>query len=167
MEEIWQDIIGYEGKYQVSNMGNVKSLNYHRENREKQLKPKLRKNGYLDVMLYDFNKRRKTIMVHILVSEAFIANPQYLPQVNHKDKDKTNNKVENLEWCTAKYNVIYSRGKKVNQYDLNGNFIKCYDTISNATRSLRLSTKQGIICCCKGKQKTCGGFIWKYADKTL
>ena len=100
--EIWKDIKGYEGLYQVSNLGRVKS-----ERKNRLLKPRLQKNGYLRVNLYDKNSKRSTKSVHRLVAKAFISNPNNLEFVNHKDENKTNNVVSNLEWCTAKYNSNY------------------------------------------------------------
>ena len=101
MKEIFKDIKNYEGLYQVSNLGRVYSV---RNN--KILKPKLNKYGYLSVNL-KYKGSRVTKSIHRLVGEAFIPNPNDLPQVNHKDEDKTNNCVDNLEWCTAKYNHNY------------------------------------------------------------
>ena len=114
MEEIWKDIKGYEGLYQVSNLGRVKSFNYMNTGKEKIKTPTLQKKytmkqgGYLQTTLYKNNKS-KTVLVHRLVAEAFIPNPDNLPQVNHKDYNKTNNCVENLEWCSAKYNSNHKR----------------------------------------------------------
>lgn len=114
MEEIWKDIKGYEGKYQVSNYGSVKTLNYRRTGTARLLIPKNDK-GYLAVGLYK-NGKRKMFLIHRLVAEAFIPNPENLPQVNHIDEDKTNNYVENLEWCTQSYNNNYgTRLKRVSE----------------------------------------------------
>lgn len=110
-EEVWKDIKGYEGLYMVSSFGNVKSLNYRRSGIAKNLKLKNTTNGYKAVILAKEGKH-KDRMVHRLVAEAFIPNPKNLPQVNHKDEDKHNNRVENLEWCTAKYNSNYGTGKE-------------------------------------------------------
>lgn len=108
MEE-WRSIQGYEGLYEVSSYGRVKSLERYKSNnggiqllKEKILRPHNTKKGYLTVQL-----RNKRFTVHRLVAQAFIPNPDNLPQVNHKDEDKTNNNVTNLEWCTAKYNSNY------------------------------------------------------------
>ena len=110
MEEIFLDVEGYEGLYQVSNLGNVKSLNYSKTKKEKLLKPAIR-NGYLKVDLCK-NKTRKTYSVHRLVAIAFIQNPHNFPCINHKDENKQNNVVSNLEWCSYKYNLEYNNGKK-------------------------------------------------------
>ena len=103
--EIWKDVVYFEGLYQVSNLGRVKSLNYSRTGREKVLKPS-KTNGYLQVYLYKEGKSKR-FSIHRLVAFAFIPNPNNLPIVNHKDEDKSNNCVDNLEWCTVAYNNNY------------------------------------------------------------
>lgn len=105
MEEVWKDIKGYEGKYQVSNLGRIKSLSYRNTGISKILVPKINK-GYYEIGLY-LNGIRKMFFVHRLVALTFIPNPNNLPQINHIDEDKTNNCVDNLEWCTQAYNNIY------------------------------------------------------------
>ena len=105
MEE-WKYIEGYEGLYQVSNYGRVRSLFYRKKNQVQLLKLRKVTKGYLQVALWK-NRKRKDFMVHKLVAEAFIPNPNNYPQINHKDEDKTNNCVENLEWCTNEYNHNY------------------------------------------------------------
>ena len=127
--EIWKDVFGYEGLYQVSNKGRVKSINnYHRKDCVI-LKPQLNRFGYEIVNLYRKRKMRH-FFIHKLVAFAFIQNPNNYPQVNHKDECKTNNNVENLEWCTAKYNINYgtrnircslkNKGQKGNVFWNNG-----------------------------------------------
>ena len=110
MNEIWKDIPGYEGKYEVSNLGNVRSLNYNRSGEPKLLKQG-NVNGYKVVILYKDGKK-KTCNVHRLVAMTFIPNPDNLPIVNHKDEDKSNNNVNNLEWCTYKYNNTYGTARE-------------------------------------------------------
>lgn len=113
-EEIWKPVLGYEGLYEVSSYGRVKSVDRYvkacyekyRLHKGKVLSPAKDRYGYLSVVL-SYNGKHKTITVHILVAQAFIPNPDDLPIINHKDEDKTNNRVENLEWCTAKYNMNY------------------------------------------------------------
>ena len=123
MNEIWKDVVGYEGLYQVSNLGNVRSvertINMEHPRygsaivkyESKELRGYLNERGYRKVCLTK-NKHSKIRFVHRLVAEAFIPNPNKLPQINHKDEDKTNNHVDNLEWCTNKYNTNYGEKRK-------------------------------------------------------
>lgn len=115
MEE-WKNVIGYEGLYEVSNKGNVRNVR-----RNTLLRLTKTNYGYIQVSLYK-NGIRTGLKVHRLVAEAFIPNPDNLPQVNHKDEDKTNNNVTNLEWCTAKYNNNYGNRleKSINTKIKNG-----------------------------------------------
>lgn len=117
MTEIWKDIVGYEGLYQVSNLGNVKRLKGYK-GREKGyiveehlIKPSINSNGYQNVVLCK-NGKTKTFTMHRLVAIAFLYNSDNLPQVNHKDENKLNNCVDNLEWCDSKYNNYGTRNKK-------------------------------------------------------
>ena len=161
--EIWKDIKGYEGLYQVSDLGNVKSLKNN-----KILKPSL--GEYKKVILYK-NKKTKTCAIHRLVAETFLDNPEKKPQVNHKDENKHNNNVNNLEWCTHQENMNYGtkqdRESKVKtkhhvlQYDLNGNLIKKWNNL----REIILNTqykKSNIMYCCQNKYKTAYGYKWEY-----
>lgn len=117
-DEVWKDIVGYEGLYRISNKGNVKSLTFRKcvhgvdtvSNADIMLNPTDNGNGYLIVPLFK-NKQRKIHYIHRLVAEHFIANPNKYPVVNHLDRDKKNNCVDNLEWCTQKKNVIHSSDK--------------------------------------------------------
>ena len=110
--EVWKDIKGYEGLYQVSNLGNVMSLHYRGTKNKKQLlKPAKDKDGYLSIALYKDGKT-KQYRVHRLVASAFIPNPNNYSQVNHINEIKDDNRVENLEWCTAKYNNNYGDRRK-------------------------------------------------------
>ncbi|WP_277407911.1 NUMOD4 domain-containing protein [Lacrimispora xylanisolvens] len=157
--EIWREIKGYEGFYSISNLGNVKNLITG-----KILNPALKSNGYLSVDLR--YERPKTVSIHRLVAEAFIQNPLGLPYVNHKDEFKTNNRVENLEWCTAKYNANYGCGALVKntpvlQFDMNGKFVKVWTSIKEAATTLGIKY-QGISRVCRGERKSSGGYIWKY-----
>lgn len=111
MIEIWKDIPGYEGKYQVSNTGEVESLNYNGTGKTKSLKQSTDKKGYKHVRLFK-NGKGKTYKVHRLVAMLFIPNPNNLPIINHKDENKTNNNVNNLEWCTYEYNNTYGTARK-------------------------------------------------------
>lgn len=113
MKEIWKDCKGYEGKYQVSNLGRVWSIGS-----QKYLKGSYDKDGYIQVYLTAKNGKTKIEKIHRLVALAFLDNPNNYPQVNHKDKNKQNNCVDNLEWCDIKYNNTYSKGqlKRVSGY---------------------------------------------------
>ena len=109
--ETWKDVVGFEGMYQVSNLGRIKSLNYSRTNKEKIMKPSLTTNGYLRVVLRKDGKSF-TRAVHRLVAEAFLPNVDNLEEVNHKDECKTNNSLNNLEWCNRKYNINYGTARQ-------------------------------------------------------
>lgn len=163
MIEIFKDIEGYEGLYQISNMGSVKSLGNGNSNnsKEKILKPTKDKKGYLTVDLYKQGKR-KIYKVHRLVAQKFIENPNNLPQVNHKDEDKTNNQVNNLEWCDCQYNINYgTRNEKISKQ------LMCLETglVYPSTREVQKQlgfAHSNISKCCNGKIKSCGGFHWCY-----
>ena len=118
--------------------------------------------GYLEVHL-KIAKEDKTYKVHRLVAMAFIPNPNNFPQINHKNENKEDNQVLNLEWCTNKYNARYSKSKKILQYDLNNNFIKEWECLAEVERQTNISYSN-IIACCRGKRKTAGKYIWKYKD---
>lgn len=115
-EEIWRSIDGYEGLYEVSNTGLIRSLDRFVGNRNrikgKILSIRIEKDGYCSVALSKDGKIKR-YKIHRLVAQAFIPNPEGLPQVNHKDENKTNNNVDNLEWCTSKYNINY--GSRLNK----------------------------------------------------
>jgi len=172
MEEIWKDIKGYEGLYQVSNLGNVKS--FHKE-KERLLKFGINNKGYYVVNLYKENNAT-TKKVHRLVAETFIANLYNLPIINHKDENKLNNNVINLEWCDNKYNLNYGntklnminaskkRMKAIIQFDINNNEIAKYNSIREASRKTNIN-RWDISNCAKGKQKSAKGFIWRYINE--
>ena len=170
MQEEWRDIKGYENMYQISNMGNVKSLNYKQTGREKIMKSLVDKDGYLFVCLCK-NRKVKPFKVHRLVAQAFISNPNNYPCVNHKDENKQNNCVSNLEFCTVKYNNIYNGRQKRIAEKLSKPVLKI-DPISNEIVAefpsikeveRQLGYNQGNISkCCKGKRNTAGGFKWRY-----
>ena len=180
MEELWKDIKGYEGCYKISNTGKVLSLkrilhtSYHNRlhvTNERILKSHITRNGYELVSLNKDNKKDR-YLVHRLVAEAFIPNPKSLPQVNHKDENKLNNHIENLEWCTAKYNGEYSRTlqkayaaikRKVTQYTKTNVFIKTFESATYASRQTGIK-QSSITLACQGKYKTAGGYVWKYYE---
>lgn len=170
IEEKWKDIVGYEGYYKVSNLGNVLSLNYNKTGNSKILSLRVghKRNNYVDVTLSK-KGNSKRYKVHRLVAEAFIPNPNNYPQVNHKDCNPLNNRVNNLEWCNAKYNINYGDrgikfgktvGCKVMQYSLKGEVINTFYSIGEAARVTGLH-RVNIFDAVSDKQKTCGGYIWK------
>ena len=172
MEE-WRDIKGFEGKYMVSNLGRVKSLNYRRTGKEKILKAYPNKDdyGYLKVSLYKDGKVRYPL-VHVLVATAFLENPDNLPEVNHKDENSKNNCVENLEYCSRLYNVNYgTRNKKVAEkiskpvfsVDKESGLIMWWQSAKEAERCTGIAHSH-ITACCRGERKSAGGHIWFYAD---
>lgn len=121
MKEVWKDIKGFEGRYMVSNLGDVYSLIY-----DKKLKPKIDKDGYLEFGLVDSNKKRHFKRCHRLVAESFIPNPNNYPIINHIDENKSNNIVSNLEWCDFKHNNNYGKRKEFHKKmkrDKKGRFV--------------------------------------------
>ena len=177
--EHWKDIKGFEGLYQVSDFGRVKSLNYNHTNESRILKTRKQKNGYL---LAHLNKKGKTyfFLVHRLVAEAFIPNPLNLPQINHKNEVKDDNQVENLEWMSPKENINYGTcikrrsdktkngklSKQVLQYTKNGEFVKEWVSLSEIKRKLGYN-KSAISKVCRGntRLKSYKGYIWRYKEK--
>ena len=179
-EEIWKDIKGFEGLYQVSNMGRVKSLErvtIRKDGKklpveERILKPETERTGYLRVQLYDSSGKTKRIKVHRLVCEAFHENPKKKPCVNHIDENKANNAASNLEWCTVAENNNHgtrnarsakSLSKPVGQYTLEGELIKIWESTHEVERQLGFD--QGYISkAARGKLKTAYGYVWKYLE---
>lgn len=168
MEEIWKDIEGYEGLYQVSNLGRVKGLK-----RGGIIKPQLSHRGYYRVGLYK-NRKYHAATVHRLVAIAFVPNPYNLPEVNHKDENKTNNRADNLEWCTRYYNLTFgSRVKRISDNQrktmstrkpvLNVDTGKEYISISEAARDTGYAVAT-ISDCCNGKYQTVNGQRWRFVS---
>ena len=167
--EEWKTIENYEN-YQVSNFGRIKSLERIDNNnhlvKERILKQSTNKYGYQRIQLCKDGKP-KIFSVHRLVAMAFIPNPNNYEQVNHKDECKTNNHVDNLEWCTAKFNSNYgTRNEKVSkqiiQLTLGGDYIKLWNSIADVQRELGYNNAH-ICSCCKGKRKTSNCYKWCYA----
>lgn len=176
MKEVWKDIPNYEGLYQVSNLGRIKSFRKctkHRWQNEYILKPSKSNNGYLQVTLYDNTVRHK-FLVHRLVAEAFIQNPQELPHVNHKDENRYNNSVNNLEWCTAEYNNAYgtarvrmidTKSTPIEQRTLDGKLIAVYRSTRIASELLGIN--RGTLKDAINKGRPCSGYLWKYSKHSF
>lgn len=189
MQEVWKPVVGWENLYEVSNMGNVRTLHYKRPY---MMHPAMDKKGYMRVSLVLPNsKKYQRFGVHRLVAQAFIPNPYKLPQVNHKDEDKANNCVSNLEWCTARYNSNYgsrnqrasesrrgiqlsashienlrksctkSMGKCVLQLSKSGELINRFNSISEASRQVGIKISS-ISHVCNGISKSAGGYLWRF-----
>lgn len=180
--EIWKPVTGYEGKYEVSNMGRVKSLNYGRMRTQKVLKSVKNEHGYLVVNLWQNNKF-KTKRIHRLVYEAFIGNlPDWVPntsgdkrlEINHKNENKTDNRLENLELVTCTENNNYGthrlranglRSKKVYQYTPNGILVKIWPSATSCKEGGFLQSN--VSMCCNNRFNKQGnnrykGFVWSY-----
>lgn len=194
-EEIWKDVVGYEGLYQVSNMGRVRSLGHDKWHKGRIIKSHFDgKKHYKFVSLHKKGKSKR-FNIHRLVAIAFVPNPNNYPQVNHKNEIKTDNRATNLEWCTAQYNINYGSAMKraiktrysrydvkelvaktkaskianksysaerpVNQFTWDGEFIKRYDSATQASKETGIS---GIGRCCQWKTKRAGKYIWVYDE---
>lgn len=185
--EVWLPIKGYEELYEVSNKGRVKSLERwvntkggaKRHVRERLLVPNKNIYNYPTVVLS--KQAHKTFCIHILMGKAFLPNPNNLPQINHKDENKSNNFIwvnpdgsidqekSNLEWCSVSYNVNYgTHNKRVAKalgfpviQKLNGNIIAIYESIHEAGRQTGIAW-QNICKCCKGLRNTAGGYSWEF-----
>ena len=177
-KEIWKPVKGYEGGYEVSNLGRVRTCegrcNGRKPIREGILCLGVSNDGYIRVRL-SMDGHTKCCLVHRLVAEAFIPNPNNLPQVNHKDENKSNNHVENLEWCTRNYNVNYGEciakikknqphKKGVCQYDKDFVLIAEFQSLHEAGK-INGIIWQCIRDCCCGRQNTAYGYIWKFKNK--
>ena len=177
MSEVWRDVVGYEGLYQMSDQGRVKSLERkvrhwrggERIQKERILKPITDHYGYQVVNLYTGGKQ-KMLSVHRLVCQAFHENPDNKPQVNHIDENKTNNCANNLEWCTYEENNNHGTrnersakalSKPIGQYTLDGELVKTWSSVSEAQRQTGFS-RGNISQAANGKYKNSHGFIWKY-----
>ena len=175
MKEIYKNLgfLGYPN-YEVSNLGNVRSLNYRNTGKIQLLKAVNNGSGYLQVNLWK-NGKMKHYSVHRLVAEAFIPNPDNLPEINHKDENKENNCVNNLEFCDRKYNTNYGTrngriaekmtngklSKSVRQYDLQGNFIQEFPSTHEVKRKFGYA-QQNISATCSGRLRQAYGYRWSY-----
>lgn len=184
MEEIWKDIEGFEGLYQVSNLGRVKHLQGYNHKKEFVLTPYLDDKGYFHVSLSKENKIKKRL-VHRLVALTFLDNHRQCKEVDHINGVRNDNRVENLRWCTRKENCNYPlyrensskdgcwmyqrnlelhpRARKVGQYDMNGILIQVWLTAKEAEQKTGIK-RSGICQCCKGYRNSAGGYKWKYIN---
>lgn len=174
-KEIWKDIQGYKGLYQVSNLGNVKSLGNNKRRKEKILKPCKTKDGYLFIGLHKEGKTKK-FRINRLVAIAFIPNPNNYPMVNHKKEfEKENNRVDNLEWCDNEYNINYgthnkrqakSKSKEVYQYTIDGTLVKKWESTNECGRNG--FSHSAVSLCCNNKynfrSNKYKGYIWSYKE---
>ena len=174
MEEIWKDIKGFEDKYQVSNLGRIKSLkDKNGKYREKILKQCITQKGYLSIYL-SLESKKYTYTIHRLVAQTFIPNTENKPQVNHIDGNKSNNIVSNLEWCTNSENqkhawehgLSVNKGQKpVGAYDINDNLILSFNSIEEAAKYFnkkRVNIDNALHH--KQNQKTAYGYVWKFLN---
>ena len=182
MEELWKNVEGTEGMYQVSNYGRVLVRDYRAKGYwREQISSKRDRAGYRTVPIY-YNGKRKVVLLHRLVAFAFIPNPNNYPVVNHKDQNPSNNVASNLEWCTIQYNAtyadaverrkaritgVYRSNDAVAQYALDGTFIKVHKSSRDASfavcgsRTLKAET---IVEVCRGSRQMCCGYQWRYAS---
>lgn len=161
----WRTVKEYD-HYEVNQYGDVR----HKQ-RKRILKPRSNKGGYLYVN-FKINGKNINFAVHRIVANAFIPNPNGYTEVNHKDYDKNNNCVNNLEWVTSSDNKRHaykleenkkSRGKKVKQYTKDGNYIKTFDSLSLAAKEFNCSVC-AISNCCLGRSKSSQGFLWRFVE---
>lgn len=184
MQEIWKPVKDWENLYEISNYGVIRRIYYdekkykHKVELPYYIKPRYDKDGYIRYSLCNGSKM-KQVFAHREVAKVFLENPNNYPMINHKDCNRENNFVENLEWCSAKYNVNYCQklgrlkapkeekhynSKVVEQYDLNGNLIATYNGTGHASRTLGILSSH-IRECCRNKMKTYKGYIWKYKEE--
>lgn len=176
MVEIWKDVKGYEGLYQVSNLGRVKSFREGTKfgkQKEYILKPWLINSGYHVVMLYKEDRSKRKYQLHRLVAETFIENSENLPCINHKDENKINNNASNLEWCTYSYNnnygtarerAIKTRMKYIRQQNLDGKTLALYCSIDIACELLKCDKDTMEEWCRIGYG---GGYLWRYSSAKM
>ena len=163
--EIWKDIPEYENLYKISSIGRVMSLNYLNTGKEKILKPRKEGKGYLKVTLSKEGEK-KDFKIHRLVAQSFLDNPDNLPQINHRNEDKKDNRVENLEYCDAKYNNNFgthtqrmAKAKSISVICVETG--KIYQSARDIQRQL-VFNQSNISKCCMDKYKSAYGFHWQY-----
>lgn len=168
--EEWRDIEGFDGRYQISNLGNVRTKDFNHTKKVQKMKISKNHRGYHQVCLTQNNKK-KTYKIHRLVAIAFVKNPKpdLYTYVNHIDENKNNNSAVNLEWCTNEYNIKYgSRAAKTSkehaQYDLYGNLIKIWPSSKEIERALGYSRRQ-IGRCCDGEIASAYGYVWRKSEE--
>lgn len=173
--ETWKQVDGFNGRYKVSTYGRIKSFAQDKINGKIKI-GNLDHNGYRTILLYNGKGGKKRYFVHRLVAQAFIPNPSNLPQVNHMDENKENNRVENLEWCDNDYNINYGTGreraamsnyccettsKRVYSVDTKTGQIEYFDSIGEAERKTG-NSHCNIVRALKGRRPRCGGRQWFY-----
>lgn len=177
VEEIWKPIEGYEGLYEVSNLGRVKSFAIPAMKQGKILKPNKKSNGYMRIILCK-NGVHKFVYIHRLVAEAFVPNPENKPCVNHIDNERANNHADNLEWCTQKENVRHAakQGRLCKENGIKAG-IKTRKAVvaTNGVhtihfKSMRDAERSGfnmrsVWRCCNRKRKTHMGYSWRYSNE--
>ena len=169
--EIWKPVKDYEGLYEVSNTGNVRSVDRMvkhskgglRLYKGRLMKPYINSDGYRIVNISK-NGVGKMKRVNRIVAETFIPNPYNLATVNHKDENKLNDSVENLEWMSISDNIRYSCCKSINQLTINDEFIRTWESASDVNKELNFNTSN-ILRCCKGKRKSAHGYKWCYVEE--
>lgn len=176
-EELWKDIKGYEGLYKVSSLGQIKSLTRLLSDGrvwKEHILSQETNYGYKRVVLVK-NNIKKHYRVHKLVAQAFIPNPYKYTIINHKDENKANNNIENLEWCSSKYNSNYGNckykianklSKPVMQYTKNFELLNTYKSLSEVGRQTGYSIGY-ISQCCNGKCYSAYGYIWRWANENI
>lgn len=173
MNEVWRDVVGYEGRYQVSNLGNVRSLNWRNTGITKPVSLKSQNRGYLHVLLYE-GKKCKSFLVHRLVASAFIPCPGEAMTINHIDENPSNNRIDNLEWCSLGENINKFQSNHpekvgrprnltpVIQLDTSGEVVRIWESVADICKNCNYNA-WSISQCCNRKRKTAYGYMWQYA----